>query len=49
MNESGVPGGSNLEGDDSRKIVLELDYTHFVKPAGWMNIIQIVRFEGMLY
>ena len=34
--------GAVAEEDTTRKIVLELDYTHFVKPIGWMNITQIV-------
>ena len=34
--------GAVVEEDTTRKIVLELDYTHFVKPIGWMNITQIV-------
>ena len=34
--------GAVSEEDTTRKIVLELDYTHFVKPKGWMNISQIV-------
>ena len=34
--------GAVSEEDTTRKIVLELDYTHFVKPKGWMNITQIV-------
>ena len=34
--------GAVAEEDTTRKIVLELDYTHFVKPKGWMNITQIV-------
>ena len=34
---------TGLETDNSRKITIELDYTHFLTPTGWMNIIQIVR------
>ena len=34
--------GTVTEEDTTRTIVLELDYTHFVKPKGWMNITQIV-------
>ena len=31
-----------LEAYTSRKIIIELDYGHFLSPAGWLNLIQIV-------
>ena len=31
-----------LEAYTSRKIIVELDYGHFLSPAGWLNLIQIV-------
>ena len=42
MVATGVLDESGLDRDTSRKIIVELDYTHFLTPAGWMNIIQIV-------
>ena len=35
-------GDPILEGCASRKIVIELDYAHFLTPAGWINLLQIV-------
>ena len=35
-------GDPILEGYASRRIVIELDYAHFLTPAGWINLIQIV-------
>ena len=31
-----------LEGYTSRKLIVELDYAHFLTPAGFLNLIQIV-------
>ena len=39
---SAMMDGTVSEEDTTRKIVIELDYTHFVRPKGWMNITQIV-------
>ena len=30
------------EGDTGRKIIVELDWTHFVTPPGWCNVAQVV-------
>ena len=37
-----------LEAYTSRKIIIELDYGHFLTPAGWLNLIQIVSTENRL-
>ena len=34
-----------LEAYTSRKIIIELDYGHFLTPAGWLNLIQIVSID----
>ena len=37
-----------LEAYTSRKIIIELDYGHFLTPAGWLNLIQIVSIDKRL-
>ena len=38
-----------LEAYTSRKIIVELDYGHFLSPAGWLNMIQIVSTEILVF
>ena len=42
-------GEAVLNGDTTRKIIIELDYTHFVTSAGWANLSQIVSFCNKLF
>ena len=37
-----------LEAYTSRKIIVELDYGHFLSPAGWLNLIQIVSTDTII-
>ena len=38
-----------LEAYTSRKVIIELDYGHFLSPAGGLNLIQIVSTDTFIF